>query len=210
MEYSGVPNGLRVIRVTAYDGAGNHAQAAISVTVSNSVPQISTPPAPSHLSAVLEVNDEARLNWRDHAIDETSFSIERSLDGGQFLPIDATAPNITNYLDQGLAPSTLYYYRVQAINTAGPSDYSNIASVMTPPVTVSDTTPPTMPGSLILTPAPFSINASWRRSNDNVQVKGYRISVAGTWYADHNLPDQTLPLSDPTWYTIRGSSPAIL
>ena len=41
--------------------------------------------------------------------------------------------NVTTYADTGLVPETTYFYRVRALNSAGPSNYTNIADATTLP-----------------------------------------------------------------------------
>jgi chitodextrinase len=81
----------------------------------------------------------------------------------------------TSYGDSGLTPSTIYRYRIQAIDAAGNvSSNSNTASATTP--SVPDVTPPSAPAALSATAAGASqINVAWNAANDNVGVTGYRL-----------------------------------
>ncbi len=91
-----------------------------------------TPITPSSLAANDISDSEIDLIWQDNSSNETHFVLEKSLDGvSGWGVVVTTAPNVTSYSDTGLSSSTLYYYRVKAINAFGSSQYSNIASTTT-------------------------------------------------------------------------------
>jgi large repetitive protein len=82
--------------------------------------------------SVLDSN-EVKLTWSDQSDNETGFQIYRSTSlQGTYTLVSTTAANITAYTDYGLTPNVRYYYKVNAINAAGPSDFSNIASLVLP------------------------------------------------------------------------------
>jgi hypothetical protein len=58
-------------------------------------------------------------------------SIERSLDGVTFAEVATVGPDVTSYVDGGLAKLTRYTYRVRALNASGYSVYSNTAAART-------------------------------------------------------------------------------
>lgn len=91
------------------------------------------PSAPSNLQANAISHIEATLNWQDNANNESSIKIQKALsDAGPWETVILNAaPNTTTYAVQGLVPSTTYYFRVQAVNDNGPSEWSNIAMVKT-------------------------------------------------------------------------------
>src|SRR5690606_18414805 len=65
------------------------------------------------------------LIWTDNSDNETAFVIQRSFtEGSGYTDLVQTAANGTTYPDQGLEPNTTYYYRVQAINAEGGSEFS--------------------------------------------------------------------------------------
>ncbi len=90
-----------------------------------------TPLAPSGLSSNLSGADIS-LTWTDNSSNESSFNLERSLNGITFLHLATTSADAITYLDMGLSSSTTYYYRLNAYNAIGYSAYSNIASSTTP------------------------------------------------------------------------------
>ena len=89
------------------------------------------PAAPTNLSATGVSTTQIDLAWTDNASNETSYQVERSLDGVSFSTAATLAANSTSYSDTGLAAATQYYYQVVASNSAGNSAPSNIASATT-------------------------------------------------------------------------------
>lgn len=92
---------------------------------------ISLWPATSVTATALS-SSSIRLNWTDPQSTETSFQLERSLNGTTWTPFDMVGPNTTTYTDTGRSAGTLYYYRVTARN-ASESATSNIAVATTFP-----------------------------------------------------------------------------
>jgi hypothetical protein len=86
-----------------------------------------TPNSPTHLVATAAGSTRIDLRWRDNSQDESSFIIERSLDGLFFKEIARVGRNTTVYADTGLATSTKFYYRVRADD----SPFSAVTSAQT-------------------------------------------------------------------------------
>jgi len=89
------------------------------------------PLAPTGLTATAAGANRVDLAWTDNSNNETSFEIERSLDGVNFVPAGSVGADITTLADTGLSSNTTYSYRVYANNAAGASGYSNVASATT-------------------------------------------------------------------------------
>jgi hypothetical protein len=88
--------------------------------------------APSSLRALGVFRYSVILTWKDNSARERGFYIERSTDAGKtWTRAGQTAKNVTYYRDRFLARSTKYWYRVQAFNAAGLSQYSKVASTTT-------------------------------------------------------------------------------
>lgn len=93
--------------------------------------------APSNLSAVRSgslTKQRIDLSWTDNATNETSYVVERSLDGNTgWVELASSLPaNTTSYRDTALQRRTTYYYRVFAEDSTGTkSDPSNVASATT-------------------------------------------------------------------------------
>ena len=94
--------------------------------------EYAVPQAPSDLVATTASTETIMLNWTDNSGDELGFKVERSeVSGSGYQLIGEVAPGVTSYEDQGLNPSTTYFYRIRAFNEAGDSDYSEVASART-------------------------------------------------------------------------------
>jgi len=111
------------------------------------------PAAPTTLVATLQAGPQVRLTWRDNAINENGFVIERSTDGVNFTQI-ATAPARNNTGNVTFTDTTIkaaqttqsYTYRVAAGNVAGLS-----AFVTSNTIAVGVVVPPAAPSNLVAT-----------------------------------------------------------
>ncbi|MCJ7795719.1 MAG: fibronectin type III domain-containing protein, partial [Thermoleophilia bacterium] len=122
------PGTLYAYRVRAYNAAGNSAYSNTAVTNTLDVP----PAAPSGLTAAAVSSSQIDLTWVDNSTNETGFEVERSLSATTgFALVASVGANVTSYQNTGLSPSTTYYYKVRARNTAGASGYSATASAVT-------------------------------------------------------------------------------
>jgi hypothetical protein len=94
---------------------------------------VKAPAAPTGLVATTASSSKINLSWNDVA-QETSFKIQRSLDGStNWTQIAITPAGVITYSDTGLSPGTTYYYRVLASNPGGDSTPSSVASATTTP-----------------------------------------------------------------------------
>lgn len=96
------------------------------------------PAAPSDLKATRVSTSRIDLIWTDSAANEDGFRLERcagvlGLACDNFAQIAQTGPDVTSYSDTAATPAHGYRYRVRAFNTAGVSEYSNVATA--PPAT---------------------------------------------------------------------------
>lgn len=96
-----------------------------------------TPTAPNSPSSLVSTVSTTTTKyvistWTDNSNNETSFVIERSLDGINFSVNSSTTANLTTSFDFSVATGTTYYYRVKAVNSGGSSGYSNTATVVIP------------------------------------------------------------------------------
>ena len=107
-----------------------------SNTAPATTPSETAPAAPSGLAAVASPG-QVQLTWTCHSTNDRGFKIERAANLGFTRDLTlwtTTVPHATSYTDTTAAPSTAYFYRVRATNTAGDSANSNTASATTPGV----------------------------------------------------------------------------
>jgi titin len=115
--------------------AGTSVIAASSAGVSGSATvtiQAVLPPAPSGLTVKALGNRKLKLNWIDHAANESGFYVQTSTDGINWSTIATLSPSTSSngnvsYMT-GSFPAGLRYVRVQAFNGSG-SSTSNVVSV---------------------------------------------------------------------------------
>lgn len=73
------------------------------------------------------------LSWQDNANNEDKFRVYRALGvEGAFLSLAEVDEDVESYVDNSAVAGTTYRYRVTALNTAGESAPSNIATVSLP------------------------------------------------------------------------------
>ncbi|UCH11488.1 MAG: T9SS type A sorting domain-containing protein [Fidelibacterota bacterium] len=88
--------------------------------------------APAELAAITLSHEEVRLTWKENALNESGFAIERSTgDTSAFVEIGTADADAKEYVDSGLSPLTTYHYRVRAFNAQVQSIYTTLAQVTT-------------------------------------------------------------------------------
>jgi fibronectin type 3 domain-containing protein len=131
-------------KIQATNTGGNSIWSNEASATTNTPPS-TIPAAPSNLIAIASGTSVINLTWIDNASDETSYILQRSLSSGSgFAPIATLGSNSTSYSNTGLNSSTTYYYRVQAVNSAGGSAWSNTVNAST-----TASTPPAAPSNLV-------------------------------------------------------------
>lgn len=196
-------------RVRAYNSGGDSAYSntACATTFAN------TPIAPSGLTASATSPASIYLQWIDNSSDETGFRIERSSSpDGPFALLEVTGPGATGYSDEGLSELTTYCYRVCAVNAAGSSEFSDIASAATP------ASIPIAPSGLVATAVSTDrINLTWVDNSFNeTGFKIERSPGAGGPFTQIHLsgPGQTsysdvgLSASKTYFYRVRAANSA--
>jgi fibronectin type 3 domain-containing protein len=121
--------------------------------------QPNQPATPTGLSATAVDSKDINLSWTNNAINDTSYTVERSLDQVTWTTVSSAVPGSTvsgailTYADSGLKPNTHYFYRVCANNNGLTSVFSNISSATT--IVAAPT------GVTAIGNGPTGINVSW-------------------------------------------------
>lgn len=187
-------------KVRSYNGI---AGSGYTNTVSSSN---STPTAPSNLAVLVQSTSQLQLSWTDNASSENGFQIFRST-GGSFTQVATVAANFKSWTDTGLSTGIVYSYEVRAVNAAGTSAFSNVASARTDiPQTPSGLTATVASTSRIdlvwADNATFESNYKVFRSTDGVNFTLYAtIAANSTSFSDIGLSANT-----QYWYRVRAGN----
>lgn len=124
-------------RVQAYNTLGNSVYSNVTSKTLESIPEEPTPEgpsAPTGLTATVIGDDLIRLSWTDTSINETGFRVDKSVDDVTYFNIATLPAGTITYDDENLNQG-IYYYRIQAYNLVGNSNYSNVANaiIVAPP-----------------------------------------------------------------------------
>lgn len=87
------------------------------------------PPAPSATMAKATGAGTLRVTWNDNSLIESGFIVERSENGGGWVPISQPGPNVESDIDGGYSGASSFRYRVSAFNAVCTSSPSPIAIV---------------------------------------------------------------------------------
>lgn len=127
-----VQNGTTYFYVVSSVQSTNQSADSAPVSAAPQADASAEPPtAPDQLTATAASRSRINLAWQDRSTNETGFEVERSTDGTTFVQIATVNAGVVTYADRNLSAGRVYYYRVRAVNAAGPSSYSNINSART-------------------------------------------------------------------------------
>jgi fibronectin type 3 domain-containing protein len=162
-------DGDYVYAVSAWDVAGN--ESALS-ELGVGWYDFAAPVAPAAIGASpVSPAYGVAVSWTHDGVDTTSYVIERSQDGGVFVPMQTVADGISSWNDPllGVSPAeqwgSTWTYRVKATGPGGESEYATS-------VPLKLTSPPSAIGITQVSPAP-TIGVSW--THKGVDVTGYVI-----------------------------------
>jgi len=142
------------------------------------------PAAPSQLEAQASFPGDLAitLTWNDNSLDDTAVEIERCIGSGctEFVLIATRDSSIYGpwFNDVGLAEITTYSYRVRAVNAAGASSYSNVASA-----TTRYARPDGQVTSLVGTFTNSTVELTWTENATNetrFEIERYEVGAGGT------------------------------
>lgn len=113
------PGRSYIIRVVAINGAGNRSTAATVTANTASVPDTTPPEAVTNLTAGTPTSNSVPISFTASiASDISKYEVAYSTDGTNFTVATSTLTG-TSYTVTGLNASTLYTFRVVAIDTSG-------------------------------------------------------------------------------------------
>src|SRR5439155_303311 len=186
-------DGTHTLTAVARDAAGNIATApGVSVTVSNT-----TPPVISSITVSAIGLNNAAIAWTTNKPSDSQVEYGLTTAYGSLTALDSTL--VTAHLQTltGLAPGTLYHYRVRSRDASG---NLAVSADLTLTTFAPDTLPPSIPTGLTATATSSSpISLVWSPSTDNVGVTGFTVfrngvraaTVGSTAYQDTGLPPST-------------------
>lgn len=164
-------------RVSAYRGEAVSEYSNVAVTEAVVVP----PSAPASASAQAVSASDIDVSW-SNVNGETSYKIERSTSSNRgWAVVASTSADVTTYRDTGLKAATTYYYRISAVNSAGTSATSPVASATTQKAPAPSI--PVAPTSLTIAGvSKSSVTLSWTdKSGDETGFKIERSTNGSKW-----------------------------
>ena len=96
-------------------------------------------PAPASANVMVIFATRVDVIWKDSYTNETGYEVDRSIDGTTFTKLATVARTKLYHADKTALPGKTYYYRVRALTSAGPSQYSAALKATTPSEGVLDT-----------------------------------------------------------------------
>ncbi len=167
---------------------------------------VALPTTPTNLTATAVSASQINLNWTasTSALGIADYIVQRCSGASCTNFAQIATPTGTSYSDTGLAASTSYRYRVEAVDTAG--NLSSFSSTATA-TTSAGQQPPTAPTNLTATAvSPSQINLNWTASTSIIGIANYIVqrckgagcttfaqvtTPAGTSYNDTGLTSST-------------------
>ena len=135
LDPAALATGQNLIAVEVHQNSENSTDVSFDMSLTATrIGQAPTAPpaAPSGLLAAAGSPTRINLSWTDNSDNESGFRIERSAAGGAWSALAGVGAGVTAYADTSASPETAYAYRVVAVNAAGPSAASNVATATTP------------------------------------------------------------------------------
>src|SRR5207247_2267053 len=144
-------NGPHSLTAVARDAAGHTTtSAAVSVTVDNAVPIISS------VSSSSIGSSSATISWTTNEASDSQVEYGTNTAYGSLTTLDSSMVTSHSQTLSGLVASTLYHYRVKSKDAAG-----NLAVSADFTFTTSDTTPPVISSSSSSSISSFGATITW-------------------------------------------------
>jgi fibronectin type 3 domain-containing protein len=199
---SAVPGATYYYEVTAVDpNAASPTDPTAESTPSAEVSAAATPGtvafnAPSGLVGTPQNGPQVQLTWNTNSTTGTGFTVERATDAAftenvTNFSVPATSAATATYVDTTVVPDNTYLYRVQALNGAVTTAFSN-------PVTAVIPAPPATPsnGHATLITA-TAVDLAWTNNATNADVyKIFREVVGGAFTQIASLPGNATSFDD--------------
>jgi mono/diheme cytochrome c family protein len=135
------------------------------------------PSTPTGLTATTASPTQIYLTWTAASGAQFYDVYRATSSSGPFTTELSTYPGTNSFIDAGLDPSTTYYYQISAVGPGGPS--ANTATVSATTAPAPDSTPPSIPGSVVATVDGAGATVTWLASTDDVSVAGYEVTRTG-------------------------------
>lgn len=169
------------------------------------------PAATSFFYVASNASYQVGLGWLDTAY-EDNYVVERAPTSTGAWTVLATLPaNTTSFTDASVAASTVYHYRIKAVNTAGASAYYSISTTTPAP------SPPATPSGVVLRVISGSqLQVAWGNVvNETGYVIERRTDDPLSWQQVGTTATDVLVYNDTTvvtglqyWYRVKAANPA--
>jgi len=160
-----------VVRVVAYDAAGNSANDVSDAAFTITVPDTTPPAAPASLVVSVPVSNGGLLNldWADNGDgDLAGYNVYRRTSSETYSLI--TFVGTSSYADSGLVNGTTYFYVVTAVDTSGNASGDSNEDSGTP----LDNLVPAAPSNLTATAGNAQVSLDWD-DNGESDLAGYNV-----------------------------------
>lgn len=205
-------NGKYTLVTSEFNGCKSPASDPIYVFFNNQAPVNITAPGSFTGNATSEAS--AALSWTDASTNEGGFEIWRRKQTGttSFTPwfmATLTAPNVKNFHDTGLDPSSTYQYKIRAVGNTGRSNYTPAAGNQFLVIrTAGDNQAPTVPQDLAaISTGIREITLTWTASSDDNGIREYNIyyssAVVATGSTATTYKLTNLPLNTNFSFTVK-------
>jgi hypothetical protein len=193
------PNLTLYFRVNAFNRYGKSTYT--SVAKATTLPEASgVPVAPTNLVAKGISDTQIAMEWTDNSVNEEGFNIFVSKDGTEFDWLDTVRPDVNEYVMEGLRPDLTLWFKVNAFNKYGKSEFTPAAKATTLPEAGGVPADPTNLVAKALSDTQIALG--WSDNSDNEDAFNIFISKDGT-----NFDWWSKVKPDITEYTVGGLRP---